>query len=67
MAKAKFKTPINEDRFPSLYATITVVVEIPKNLELVADALGVGKEERENLCGQKLAEIIQLLGNDEEV
>jgi hypothetical protein len=66
MPKAKFKTPLNVGNI-NLYAVITIQVEIPREVELVAEALGVGKQERDNLCGQKLSEMIQLLGNDEEV
>jgi hypothetical protein len=63
MAKAKFKTPLVE----GIYAIITIDVSIPSQVELVAEAIGVGKAERDNLCNQKLSEMIQLLGNDDEV
>jgi hypothetical protein len=63
MAKAKFKTPL----VGNINAIVTIDVSIQKGVEPVAEAMGIGKEEQDNLCGQKLSEIIQLLGNDEEI
>ena len=62
MARAKFRTELN-----GLSAVVIISVEIPKTVEQLADTLGMYKQERDNLCNQKLTEIIQLLGNDDEV
>ncbi len=64
MAKAKYPIElINFDRV-TVMGVMTIDVSIPKNMEPALDLIGIGKQERENLVGQKLAEIAQLLGHD---
>lgn len=62
MARAKFKLYVTDQ----VYATVTVAIELSKDQELLAEALGIGKEERANLLGQELQGLLLLMGNSDE-
>lgn len=61
MAKAK----ISIELMPGVKGIVTIDVSIPEKFVPYLP-YGVDKEERENLCSQKLNDIILLLGGDEE-
>jgi hypothetical protein len=62
MATAKFKVPLRED----VYGILKISLTIPASVKARAELIGIGEQEQNNLINQTLAEITQLLGNDEE-
>lgn len=60
--RAKFRIYLTED----LFAVLSLDLSIPFDQGLVADTKGIGRQERENLVGQKMQELLYLLGNTEE-
>lgn len=60
--KARYKIYLTEQ----LYAVLTLDLEIPKDQKLLAEALGVGAQEQANLVGQKVNDLLLLLGNGDE-
>lgn len=61
MPKAKFPIQLLEN--PTIMGTLEIGISLPKNTQLLASALGIGAEEQANITGQKLQEVIQLLGH----
>lgn len=49
-----------------VYAHLKISIVIPTDQVNLAESLGIGEYERNNLVGQKLQELIYLLGNSEE-
>lgn len=64
MPKARYRAKFGD---AGLYVNVIVSVEFPKELAAAAGVAGINKEEQENICNQTLAELIQLLGNEDEV
>jgi len=60
--KAKFKIFLTE----KFYAVLTVNLEIPNDQRIVAELTGSNEQEQLNLVGQKMQEILYLLGNTDE-
>lgn len=58
----KYKIYLREN----LYAVLKIDLSFPKEQEALADALGIGKQERENLLGQQMTEFLYLLGCSDE-
>jgi hypothetical protein len=52
---------------PDIYAELRVSIKLPKSQAEKAEAIGIGPEEQHNLMDQKLGELLQLLGNTDEV
>ena len=50
----------------SISATLTIDLSIPRDQQLVAELYGTGEQEQANLVGQKMQEILALLGNSDE-
>ncbi len=61
--KTKLKVYLTEQ----VYGILSIDLVIPKDQENLAEALGIGKQERENLIGQQMQTTLALLGNSEEV
>jgi len=49
-----------------LYAVLTMKLEMPPAQRDLAEALGTGPQEQQNLLGQRMAELLQLMGNTDE-
>lgn len=47
---------------PGVYGVVEIKLSIPKNNHMIALGLGHSTEEQNNLVGQKLGEITQMLG-----
>lgn len=60
--QAKFKVYLTE----KVYAVLKLSLEIPTDQKNLAEALGIGKQEQDNLVGQKLQELLYLMGNSDE-
>lgn len=63
MSQAKYKIQLR----PGLYATLTIKMELPSQQKSIAEAMNIGPQEQDNLMGQKLQEILLLLGNSDEI
>lgn len=63
MTQVKLKAQLR----PGLYATLTIKLEIPPVQRGIAEGMGIGPQEQDNLMGQKLQEILLLLGNSDEI
>lgn len=50
-----------------VYAIMTIKLEIPKDQRNLAESLGIGDYEQNNLIGQQLQTMLALLGNSDEV
>lgn len=60
--QAKYKIYLRDN----LYAVLRLSLEIPAAQRDIAEAQGIGKEEQANLVGQKMAELLQLMGSTDE-
>jgi hypothetical protein len=60
--KARFRIELLGN--PKLMGVLHIDVSVPKETQAVALALGIGEEEQKNLVGQRLQEVIQLIGLD---
>lgn len=64
MPRLKLPYQVLDDQRGTITGQLTISLELPKNVSALAEMIGVGKEEQENLLGQALAEIAQMLGDD---
>ncbi len=65
--KARRRVLLLESGETQIFADLILDLTIPKDQEVIAEALGSSKQERENLLGQKMQELMDLLGNTDEV
>lgn len=60
--KTRFKVYLMDE----FYAVLSLDMSIPNGQKEIAQAHGVSEQEQANLIGQKLQELMYLLGNTEE-
>lgn len=65
--KTKRRVLLLESGETQIFADLTLDLTISKDQETLAEALGSSRQERENLLGQKMQELMDLLGNTDEV
>lgn len=60
--RAKFRIQLSE----KVIGTLTLSLDVPQNIRQTVEVIGVGKQEIENLVGQKFKEIVDILALEEE-
>jgi len=64
MARAQYPITLSK-KGKKVKGRITVVIDMTPAQRAIAESVGVGKEEQENLEGQELQNIIDILGLEE--